>query len=57
MKPVFFSHVLKMRSVFVSRTGGSLQGLSGLSPSVRSECQHTPVGPRELVWVVPFMLN
>ena len=48
---------MKMWSVFVSRAGGSLQGLSGLSPSVRSECQRIPVGPRGLVWVVPFMFN
>lgn len=32
-------------SVCVSRTGGSLQGLSGLSPSARSECQCIPEGP------------
>lgn len=44
-------------SVCVSRAGGSLQGLSGLCPSARSECQCIPVGPGEPVGVMSFVLN
>lgn len=44
-------------SVCVSRSGGSLQGLSGLSPSVCSECQCIPASLRELAGVMLFTLN
>ena len=44
-------------SVRASRAGGSLRGLSGLSPSARSECQCIPAGPGDVVGVMPFMLN
>lgn len=43
-------------TVCVSRSGESLLGVSGLSQSTRSECQCIPVGPREPVGVMPFML-
>lgn len=46
-----------MWSLFVSRAGGSPQGLSGLCPSAQSECQCIPVGPGEPAGVKPFMLN
>lgn len=36
-----------MVSVCLSRATGSLQGLSGLSPSAHSECQCIPAGPGE----------
>lgn len=53
----FQCFVVKMWPVFESRVGGSLQGLSGLSPSVCSECQRIPRSPRDLAGVILFTLN
>lgn len=46
-KVVSMCIVVKIWSVCASRASGSLQGLSGLSPSAHSECQCIPTGPRE----------